>query len=126
MINHLASFTSHGIFRKTVAELTPTQLSDLVEGHLGSLMGLVSRIYDSKACPTLIAESDQNLLGGFYLNRGNGEFAFNDDIKLVEKLFKKFDPLKLVCSTQMAQIQFMTKFISQMLLLMELAGFRVI
>ena len=113
MVSHLAGFTSRKINRKISTELTAAQTSDFIEGHVGSLMGLVTRIYDTKACPTLIAESDQNLLGGFYIDRKNGDFSFNDDIKLVEKLYKNFDPLKLVCSTQMAQIQNESKIISE-------------
>ena len=125
MISHLAGFTTKTFSRKTDNELTATELSNLTEGHIGSLIGLVTRLYDSKACPDLIAESDRNILGGFYGMRDTGEFIFNDDLKLVERLFKNFDPLKLTCSKQMRQIQVMTKIVSQTLSLMDLAGFKV-
>ena len=126
MISHLANFTTKKLQRKSGSELTATEMSNLTEGHIGSLIGLVSRLYDSKVCPDLIAESDDNLLGGFYGLRENGEFFYVDDLKLVENLYKNFDPLKLVCSKQMNHIQFTTRFISQTLLLMDLAGFKVV
>ena len=126
MISHLATLTSKKLSRRTTRDLTALEMSNLIEGHIGSLMGLVTRLYDSKACPDLIAESEDNLLGGFYKIRENGEFHYVDQVKLVERLYKDFDPSRLVCSKQTAHIQFTTKLISQTLLLMDLAGFQVI
>ena len=125
MMSVLAGFSSQKVVRKTDKCLTEIEMSDFIEGHVGSLAGLLTQIYNEQVCPDLISESDKNLLGSFYRIRENGKFCYVDDRKLVEKLFRNFDPKKLVCSQQLRQVQFMTRLISQMLLLMTMAGFQV-
>lgn len=107
--------------------LSIREKSNFLEGHVGVVLGLLTVLFTDRACPDLIAEKDENLIGSFYVMRENGTYEFAPkSLGLTKRLLYDFDPKKLVCSKQFAQIQFMTKLVSQTLFLMDLAEIKVV
>ena len=99
---------------------------DYCEGHLGVILGLLTVLFDNTVCPDLVAESDENLVGKYYRVRDNGTYEFESgNFSTTKMLFYNFDPLKLTCKKMLQQIQFMTKLVSQLKFLMDLADINV-
>ena len=107
-------------------DLTDTEIMNYCEGHFGVIMGLLTVLFDSTMCPELILEKEDNLIGGYFKLRENGDYEFVfDNFEVTENLFYNFDPRKLTCKRMMNQIQFMCKLMSQLRFLMDLAEINV-